>query len=176
MNGNLAIFTNTNKDSPMKIHSFVCLFIGLCSLGHSQVISDSKQKVGGGGYYTRIATDGEVRRSKELQQTPTSMTSKMIWVTPGKVVARHKKDGEIVLEISYLKKTTDGEEGEALLVADHPDAPFLAVEESAKCIVVPGPIRDDFQGRRIYYFFDKKEVSNSNMMQFKARHADAELE
>jgi hypothetical protein len=160
----------------MKIWLIFCLFLGLCSFVQSQVVGDSKRSVGGGGRYTRIATDGEVQRSKELQQTPTGMTAKMIWVTPGKVVARHKKDGEIVLEISYPKKTTDGEEGEALLVAEHPDAPFLAVDESAKCIVVPGPIRDDFQGRRIYYFFDKKEVSNSNMMQFKARHADAELE
>jgi len=156
----------------MKIWLIFCLFLGLCSFVQSQVVGDSKRSVGGGGRYTRIATDGEVQRSKELQQTPTGMTAKMIWVTPGKVVARHKKDGEIVLEISYLKKTNDGE---ALLVADHPDAPFLAVEESARCIVVPGPIRDDFQGRRIYYFFDKKEVSSSNLMQFKARHADAEL-
>jgi hypothetical protein len=154
----------------------VCLFFGLCPLAHSQVISDSKQKVGGGGYYTRIATDGEVRRSKDLQQTPTGMTSKMVWVTPGKVAARHKEDGKITLEITYVKKTDDGEEGTTLLVADHPDAAYVAVGESARCIVVPGPIHDDFQGRRIYYFFDKKEVNNNNLLQFKARHADANLE
>jgi hypothetical protein len=113
---------------------------------------------------------------KQQRETPIGMTSKMVWVTPGKVVARHKQDDEIILEITYIKKTDNGEEGTTFLVADHPDASDIAVGESAKCIVVPGPIRDDFLGRRLYYFFDKKEVNNNNLMQFKARHADAELE
>jgi len=160
----------------MQTTIIVCLLLGLCSFAHPQVISDSMQKVGGGGSYTRIATDSEVRRNKERKETPTGMTSKMVWVTPGKVEARHKEDGKIILDITYVKKTDDGEEGTTLLVADHPDAPYLAVGESAKCIVVPGPIRDDFQGRRLYYFFDKKEVNNRNLIQFKARYADAELE
>jgi len=117
-----------------------------------------------------------MERIKQQKETPAGMTSKMVWATPGKIMARHKQDDEIILEITYIKKTDNGEEGTTFLVADHPDATNIAVGESAKCIVVPGPIRDDFQGRRIYYFFDKKEVNNSNMIQFKARHADAELE
>ncbi len=160
----------------MQTSLIVCLLFPLCSFVQSQVISDSKQNVGGGGYHTRIATDSEMRRIREQKQTPTGMTDKMVWLTPGNVVARHKEDGKIILEITYIKKTNDGEDGLTLLVADHPDAPFIAVGETAKCIVVPGPIRDDFQGRRIYYFFDKKEVSQSNVTQFKARYADVALE
>lgn len=160
----------------MKVFLIVCLFFGLCSFIQSQVVSDSMQKVGGGGRYTRIATDEEMRRNKELKETPTDMTSKMIWVTPGEVVERHKQDGKIVLEITYLKKTAGGEEGKTLLVVDHSEAPFIAVGESARCIVVPGQISDYFQGRRLYYFFDKKEVNQRNLLQFKTRHPDAELE
>jgi hypothetical protein len=160
----------------MKLFLIVCLFFGLSSFIQSQVVSDSMQKVGGGGRYTRIATDQEMKRNKDLKETPTDMTSKMIWVTPGEVVERHKQDGKIVLEITYLKKTADGEEGKTLLVADHPDSPYVAVGELARCIVVPGPIRDDFQGRRLYYFFDKKEVNKRNLLQFKTRYPDAQLE
>lgn len=124
----------------------------------------------------RIPTDAQMERIKQNKETPAGMTEKMVWVTPGMVVARHKQDDEIILEITYIKKTDNGEEGTTFIVADHPDAPHVAVGEQAKCIVVPGPIRDDFQGRRLYYFFDKKEVSQGNITKFKARHADAELE
>lgn len=160
----------------MQTSIMVCLFLGLSSLAQSQVSSGSQQKVGGGGYFVRVPTDAQAQRMQQQRETPARMTSKMVWATPGKVMARHKQDDEIILEITYIKKTDNGEEGTTFLVADHPDASDIAVGESAKCIVVPGPIRDDFQGRRIYYFFDKKEVNNNNLMQFKARHADAELE
>jgi len=160
----------------MKTSLFICAFLGLSSLALSQVSSSSQQKVGGGGYFVRVPTDAQTQRMKQQRETPAGMTSKMVWVTPGNVVARHKQDDEIILDISYLKKTDDGEEGYTFLVADHPEAPDLAVGESAKCIVVPGPIRDDFQGRRLYYFFDKKEVTERNLRQFKANHADAELD
>lgn len=160
----------------MQTTIIVCLFLGLSSLAQSQVSSGSQQKVGGGGYFVRIPTDAQMARIKQQRETPAGMTAKMVWVTPGMVVARHKQDDEIVLEITYVKKTDNVEEGTTLLVADHPDAPHVAVGEPAKCIVVPGPIRDDFQGRRLYYFFDKKEVTERNLRQFTARYADAELE
>lgn len=164
------------ENNYMQIWLIFCLFLGLSSFVQSQVVSDSKQSVGGGGRYARIATDSEMRKIREQKQIPTGMTEKMVWLTPGNVAARHKEDGKIILEITYTKKTDDGEEGTTLLVADHPDAPYVAVGEQAKCIVVPGPIRDNLKGRRLYYFFDKKEVSQGNITQFKARHADAELE
>lgn len=113
---------------------------------------------------------------KARLEKPAGMTSKMIWVTPGKVLARHKKDGKITLELSYKKRTDGAEESGTYLVADHPDAPYLAVNEQAKCIIVPGPISDEFEERRLYYFFDKKEVSSRNKNQFIARHPDAPLE
>jgi len=134
------------------------------------------QKVGGGGYSVRLPTDAQMQRMKQQRETPIGMTSKMVWVTPGSVVARHKIEDEIILEITYVKKTDEGEEGTTYLVANHPDASRIAVGETAKCIVVAGPIRDDFQGRRLYYFFDKKEVTESNLIQFKNRYADVELE
>lgn len=124
----------------------------------------------------RIPTDAQMDRIKQQREIPVGMTSKMVWVTPGMVVARHKQDDEIILEITYIKKTDSGEEGSTMLLADHPDASNIAVGESAKCIMVPGPIRDDLEGRRLYYFFDKKEVTERNLRQFKACHADAELE
>ena len=160
----------------MKTCLIVCLFLGLCCSARSQVSSGSQQKVGGGGYFVRIPTDAQMERIKQQKETPAGMTSKMVWATPGKVVARHKQDNEIILEITYIKKTDSGEEGSTFLVADYPDASNIAVGESAKCIVAPGPIRDDFQGRRLYYFFDKKEVTETNLRQFTARYADAELE
>jgi hypothetical protein len=160
----------------MKAPLIFFAFLGLCSSVQSQLVGDSKQSVGGGGYFVRIPTDAQMKAIKEQKEIPTGMTSKMVWVLPGKVVARHKQHGETILEITYTKKTDDGEESTTLLVADHPDAPYLAVDERAKCIVVPGPIRDDFQGRRLYYFFDKNEVSEKNLIRFKARYADAELE
>jgi hypothetical protein len=160
----------------MQTTIIVCLFLGLSSVAQSQVSSGSQQKVGGGGYFVRVPTDAQMARIKQQKETPAGMTEKMVWVTPGMVVARHKQDDEIVLEITYIKKTDNGEEGKTFLVADHPDASDIAVGESAKCIVAPGPIRDDFQGRRLYYFFDKKEVTERNLRQFKANHADAELE
>ena len=154
----------------------VCFFLGLSSFAQSQVSSCSQQKVGGGGYFVRIPTDAQMARIKQERETPAGMTSKMVWVTPGMVVARHKQDDGIILEITYIKKNDSGEEGSTILLADHPDALNIAVGEPARCIVVPGPIRDDFEGRRLYYFFDKKEVSEGNLMQFKARYADADLE
>jgi hypothetical protein len=160
----------------MKIWLIFCLFLGLCCSAKSQVTSGSQQKVGGGGYFVRIPTDAQMERIKQQKETPAGMTSKMVWATPGKVVARHKQDDEIILEITYIKKTDNGEEGTTFLVADHPDASDIAVGESAKCIVVPGPIRDDFQGRRLYYFFDKKEVTERNLGQFKAQCHDADLQ
>jgi hypothetical protein len=160
----------------MQTFIIVCLFLGLSSLAQSQVSSGSQQKVGGGGYFVRVPTDAQAQRMQQQRETPTGMTSKMVWVTPGMVVARHKQDDVVILEITYIKKTDSGEEGSTILLADHPDALNIAVGEPAKCIVVPGPIRDDFEGRRLYYFFDKKEVSEGNLMQFKARHADADLE
>jgi hypothetical protein len=132
--------------------------------------------VGGGGYSALVATDAQMQRMKQERETPIGMTAKMVWVTPGIVVARHKQDDVVILEITYIKKTDKGEEGSTFLVADHPDASNIAVGESAKCIVAPGPIRDDFQGRRLYYFFDKKEVTENNLRQFKSQYADAELE
>ncbi|NBW14787.1 MAG: hypothetical protein EBR82_42990 [Caulobacteraceae bacterium] len=153
------------------------IVLGFCLAAgaQAQVIRDSMQAVGGGGRYTRIATDAEMQRIREAKETPANMTANMIWVTPGKVLARHKQDGKITLEISYEKKTDTGSEAGTYLVADHPDAPYIAVDEQARCIIVPGPICDDFGGRRLYYFFDKKEVNERNTLQFKARHGDAPL-
>lgn len=151
-----------------------CLFIP--QICHSQVYSDGMQKVGGGGRHVLIPTDAALAAEKARLEVPDGMTSRMIWATPGKVVARHKQDGKITLEISCFKKTDDGKERVTYLVADHPDAPYLAVGEEARCLIVPGPIRDDFDGRRLYYFFDKKEVSEKTLMQFKAKHADAVLD
>jgi len=152
-----------------------CVFLGLCCSAQCQIQSSSQHKVGGGGYFVRVPTDDQAQRMKQQRETPAGMTSKMVWATPGKVVARHKQDDEIILEITYIKKTDNGEEGTTFLVADHPDASDIAVGESAKCIVVPGPIRDDFQGRRLYYFFDKKQVTEINLRQFKAQYPDADL-
>jgi len=164
------------KNKDMKSSLIVCLFLGLYSLAQSQVSSGSQHKVGGGGYFVRVPTDAQAQRMKQQRETPAGMTAKMVWVTPGIVVARHKQDDVVILEITYIKKTDKGEEGSTFLVADHPDASNIAVGESAKCIVAPGPIRDDFQGRRLYYFFDKKEVTENNLRQFKSQYADAELD
>jgi hypothetical protein len=142
----------------------------------AQLYRDPIQAVGGGGRSVRIPTDSQLAAMKAEKERPTNLTATMIWVTPAKVAARHKKDGKIILEITYWKKTQDGEEGGTYLVADHPDAPYLAVNEPAKCIIVPGPIRDDFGGQRLYYFFDKKEVNEQNKLQFRARHPDAPLD
>ena len=153
------------------------LAIALAALPcHAQVYRDSKQAVGGGGRSVLIPTDAALAAEKARLEIPAGMTPKMVWATPGKVLARHKQDGKIILEISYAKKTDDGEESGTYLVADHPDAPYVAVNEEARCIIVPGPIRDDFEGRRLYYFFDKKEVNDRNKIQFMARYADAPLE
>lgn len=160
----------------MQILLNACVFLGLCCSAQCQILSSSQHKVGGGGYSALVATDAQMQRMKQERETPIGMTAKMVWVTPGTVVARHKQDDVVILEITYIKKTDKGEEGSTFLVADHPDASNIAVGESAKCIVAPGPIRDDFQGRRLYYFFDKKEVTENNLRQFKSQYADAELE
>jgi len=173
---NLLFLPRPIKNKQMKTSSFICAFFGLSSLALSQVSSSSQQKVGGGGYFVRLPTDAQAQRMKQQRESPAGMTAKMVWVTPGMVVARHKQDDVVILEITYIKKTDSGEEGSTILLADHPDASNIAVGESAKCIVAPGPIRDDFQGRRLYYFFDKKEVTENNLRQFKAQYADAELE
>jgi len=150
----------------------------------AQRYSDPIQSVGGGGRSVYIPTDADLAKAEadrkeraRLAAIPKGMTPKMIWLERGKILQRQKdKDGSTLLWLTYIKRMPDSTEEGCYVVAGHPDADNLAVNENAPCIVVPGPVRDDLGGERLYYFFDKKEVSESTLTAFRAKYPDAPLD
>ena len=152
--------------------------------GQAQMYRSSQTAVGGGGNSVYISTDEQIAAQKaaakeraRLAAIPEGMTPKMIWLERGKVMQRQKEaDGTTLLWLTYIKRMPDSVEEGCYVVAGHPDADNLAVNENAPCIVVPGPVRDDLGGERLYYFFDKKEVSESTLAAFRAKYPDAPLD
>jgi len=130
---------------------------------HAQTISDSKQKVGGGGRSYTIAQD----RPAKPYYGPTWMTPKMIYTGPGKVIERIKDKDQVILVVSTQQP--DGPRN--VLLAGYPDAANVAVDELAACIAVTGPIRDDLNSRRVFYFFSKDDINDEIKAAFEQRHA-----
>jgi len=161
------------------------LAIALAALPcQAQTYKDSRAAVGGGGNVVNIPTDEQIAAKKaanaeraRLAAIPEGMTPKMIWLERGKIVKREKdQDGTTLLWLTYIKRLPDGTEEGAYIVAGHPDAANLAVNENAPCIVVPGPVRDDLEGERIYYFFDKGKVTPETIGRFQTQHPFVPLE
>lgn len=128
----------------------------------SQVISDGLQKVGGGGRSVAIAGD----RAAKPFYGPTWMTSKMIYTGPGRVIQRIQDKDQIILVVS--SQQPDGTRD--ILLAGYPDAANIAVDETALCIAVMGPVRDDLGARRIFYFFSKDDINDQIKSAFEQRH------
>ena len=128
----------------------------------AQVISDSLQKVGGGGRSVVIAGD----RPAPPFYGPTWMSQKMIYTGPGKVIDRIKDKDQIILVVSSQQPGGPRD----ILLAGYPDAANVAVDETALCIAVMGPIRDDLGSRRIFYFFSKDDINDEIKTAFEQRH------
>lgn len=129
---------------------------------HTQVISDGLQKVGGGGRSVAIAGD----RAAKPFYGPTWMTSKMIYTGPGRVIQRIQDKDQIILVVS--SQQPDGTRD--ILLAGYPDAANIAVDETAPCVAVMGPVRDDLGARRIFYFFSKDDINDEIKSAFEQRH------
>lgn len=129
---------------------------------HAQVISDSLQKVGGGGRSVAIAGD----RAAKPFYGPTWMTSKMIYTGPGRVIQRIQDKDQIILVVS--SQQPDGTRD--ILLAGYPDAANIAVDETAPCVAVMGPVRNDLGARRIFYFFSKDDINDEIKSAFEQRH------
>ena len=167
------------------IKSAAILAVALAALPcHAQTVRDSMRSVGGGGRSAYIPSDAamanmeaERKERARLAAIPKDMTPKMIWLEKGKILQRQKDaDGTTLLWLTYIKRLPDSIEEGTYVVAGHPDAENLAVNENAPCIVVPGPVRDDLGGERLYYFFDKREVTPETLARFQSRHPSVPLE
>ena len=113
---------------------------------HAQVISDSKQKVGGGGYYTRIAT--EPAKPKD-PAPPQKLRANMRYLTPGTVLAKQTIDGKTWIQLDVKRQDITGQ----IWVADHPQADKIGVMQAVPCVVVLGPSMEQLQGRQAAYWF-----------------------
>lgn len=150
----------------------------------AQTYSDPKASVGGGGSVVRIPTDQQVAAQKAAARErarqaaiPANLTPRMIWVDPAKVSQRRKHtNGSTILILTYAKKVDDGKEEGVYFVAGHPAAEDIAVNEKAPCIIVPGPVRDDLDGERLYYFFDKDKVTPETLARFRQLHPSVPLD
>lgn len=162
----------------MKHAAVLFLAVALALPCPAQILSDSLKKKGGGGNSVWIPTDEQIAARKAANQErmrialiPTNMTSRMIWIYPAKVFERKKDtDGSTILLMLYINKTETGTQEGVYYVAGHPEAENIAVNETAPCIIVPGPVRDDLGGERLYYFFDKKEVSDTSLNAFQLKY------
>lgn len=113
---------------------------------YAQVISDSLQKVGGGGRSTRIAT--EPAKPKD-PAPPQKLRANMRYLTPGTVLAKQTIDGKIWIQLDVTRQDITGQ----IWVADHPQAEKIGVMQAAPCIVVLGPSHEKLQGRQAAYWF-----------------------
>ncbi|NBW01974.1 MAG: hypothetical protein EBR85_09905 [Betaproteobacteria bacterium] len=152
------------------IKQAVVLGFCLAAGAQAQVISDSKQAVGGGGRYAIIATKTPEPKDPA---PPQNLRANMRYITPGTVLAKQKVDGKTWIQLEVHRKDFEGRE---LWVADHPDADRIGVQQKAVCIVVMGPSHQAIQGRQVAYWFASGDYDLNYVRAFEMRRPGVPLE